>query len=41
MSYVYGVRGTCKQTLLTAALREELYPLPYSEINWNKARWGC
>ncbi|KAI3426296.1 hypothetical protein D9Q98_008669 [Chlorella vulgaris] len=41
MSYVYGVRGTCKQTPLTAALREELYPLPYSEINWNKARNYC
>ncbi|GAB4817280.1 hypothetical protein N2152v2_004326 [Parachlorella kessleri] len=38
MSAVYGMRGTCKLTPLTAALREELYPRPYSSINWNKAR---
>lgn len=38
MSYVYGRRPTFKATALTAALREELYPMPYSEIDWNKAR---
>lgn len=38
MSYVYGRRPTFKATPLTEALREELYPLPYSEIDWNKAR---
>jgi hypothetical protein len=40
MSYVYGVRGTCRATPLTAAIRNELYPLPYSSINWNQARWA-
>lgn len=38
MSYVYGRRPAFKVTPLTEALREELYPMPYSEINWNKAR---
>ncbi|KAL4433229.1 hypothetical protein ABPG77_003277 [Micractinium sp. CCAP 211/92] len=41
MSYVYGRRPTFKATPLTEALREELYPLPYSEIDWNKARNAC
>ena len=38
MSAVYGMRGTCRATPLTAALREELYPRPYASIDWNKAR---
>ncbi|KAF8057901.1 GgCAS1 [Scenedesmus sp. PABB004] len=38
MSYVYGVRGTCKETPLTAAIRGELYPVPYGSIDWNAAR---
>lgn len=38
MSAVYGMRGTCRPTPLTAALREELYPRPYATIDWNKAR---
>jgi hypothetical protein len=38
MSYVYGVRGTMSPTPLTAALREELYPMPYDSIDWNGAR---
>jgi cycloartenol synthase len=38
MSYVYGVRGTCRPTALTQALRQELYPRPYASIDWNKAR---
>jgi cycloartenol synthase len=38
MSYVYGVRGTCAPTPLTAALRDELYPRPYASINWDAAR---
>lgn len=41
MSYVYGVRGTCKPTALTAALREELYVAPYDAIDWNAARNQC
>ena len=38
MSYVYGRRGTCASSPLTEALRQELYPLPYGDIDWNKAR---
>eukprot|EP00775_Hariotina_reticulata_P008841 gene8841-9020_t len=38
MSYVYGIRGTCKETALTAAIRQELYPQPYDSIDWNAAR---
>ena len=41
MSYMYGIRGTCKPTALTAALREELYPMPYESINWDAARNLC
>lgn len=39
MSYMYGLRGTCKPSPLTEALRQELYPMPYDTIDWNKARW--
>lgn len=41
MSYVYGRRGTCKPSALTAALREELYPMPYDSINWDASRNLC
>lgn len=38
MSYVYGVQGTCRETPLTKALRDELYPSAYASIDWNAAR---
>jgi len=38
MSYVYGLRGTCKPSALTEALKEELYPCPYDSIDWDAAR---
>jgi cycloartenol synthase len=38
MSYLYGRRATCRPTALTAALREELYPVPYDSIDWDAAR---
>jgi len=41
MSYVYGKRGTCRETPLTAAIRGELYPQSYSSIDWNAARNQC
>lgn len=41
MSYIYACRGTSKDTTLTAALREELYPCPYDSIDWNAARSQC
>ena len=41
MSYMYGKRGTCKETALTAAIRGELYTQDYSTIDWNAARNQC
>lgn len=41
MSYMYGVRGTCKATPLTESIRQELYPAPYESIDWNAARSLC
>ena len=41
MCYVWGMRGTCKRTALTAAIRDELYPGPYEEIDWDAARNRC
>ncbi|PSC70347.1 Cycloartenol synthase isoform B [Micractinium conductrix] len=41
MSYAYGRRATAPPSPLTEALRQELYPLPYGQINWNKARNAC
>ncbi len=41
MSYVWGMRGTCKRTPLTAAIQEELYPQPYGSIDWDAARNQC
>lgn len=38
MSYIYGLRATCKETALTAAIRAELYPMAYDSIDWNAAR---
>ncbi|GBG74115.1 hypothetical protein CBR_g17826 [Chara braunii] len=38
MCYIYGKRFVTKQTNLILELREELFNVPYSEINWNKAR---
>ncbi|KAH7624092.1 hypothetical protein Ndes2526B_g01344 [Nannochloris sp. 'desiccata'] len=41
MSYVYGRRGRAKPSALIAAIREELYPMPYESINWDQARNLC
>ncbi len=41
MSYVWGMRGTCKRTPLTEAIKGELYVQPYGSINWNAARNQC
>lgn len=41
MCYVYGVRGTCKATALTQALREELFVTDYAKVDWNAARSEC
>ena len=41
MSYMYGKRGTGKETPLTAAIRGELYTQSYDSIDWNAARNQC
>ena len=38
MSYIYGIRGTCKPTELTERIKAELYPCPYESIDWDAAR---
>ena len=38
MSYAYGARATCRETDITRALREELYPVPYETMDWNGTR---
>lgn len=38
MSYIYGKRATGNMTPLVTSIKEELYPMPYDEIDWNSAR---
>ncbi|HEX9508559.1 MAG TPA: prenyltransferase/squalene oxidase repeat-containing protein, partial [Myxococcales bacterium] len=38
MSYFYGRRARIPDSPLLAALREEIYPQPYREVNWRAAR---
>ncbi|XAR63784.1 Lupeol synthase [Bertholletia excelsa] len=41
MSYLYGKRFVGQITKIVQSLRQELYPQPYYEIDWNKARNTC
>uniref|UniRef100_A0A803MET3 Terpene cyclase/mutase family member n=1 Tax=Chenopodium quinoa TaxID=63459 RepID=A0A803MET3_CHEQI len=41
VSYLYGRRFVGPITQLIQSLRTEIYPQPYHEINWNKARNSC
>ncbi|XP_042494329.1 cycloartenol synthase isoform X1 [Macadamia integrifolia] len=41
MSYLYGKRFVGPITPTVLSLRKELYPVPYDEIDWNKARNLC
>jgi hypothetical protein len=41
MSYLYGIRARCHETLLIKELREELYVGPYDEIAWESHRFHC
>ncbi|KAJ8448506.1 hypothetical protein Cgig2_012150 [Carnegiea gigantea] len=41
MSYLYGKRFVGTLTSLVQTLRNELYPQPYEDIDWNKARNTC
>lgn len=38
MSYLYGKKSVGPITGLVRSLRQELYTMPYHEINWAKAR---
>ncbi|XP_047325827.1 beta-amyrin synthase-like [Impatiens glandulifera] len=40
-SYLYGKRFVGTITDVVKSLREELYNIPYRDINWNKARYSC
>ncbi|MCO5606663.1 hypothetical protein L7F22_060852 [Adiantum nelumboides] len=41
MSYVYGKRFTGNITETVLSLRNELFKIPYKDIDWNKARNEC
>ncbi|KAK9002492.1 hypothetical protein V6N11_025168 [Hibiscus sabdariffa] len=41
VSYLYGKRFVGPITPTVLALREELFPIPYLEIDWNRARNAC
>ncbi|KAI7725176.1 hypothetical protein M8C21_009795, partial [Ambrosia artemisiifolia] len=41
MSYLYGRKFHGPITDLVMQLRQEIYPTPYHEINWNKQRHNC
>lgn len=41
MAYLYGKKFVGPITPTILAIREELYSVPYNEIDWNKARDTC
>ncbi|VAI68040.1 unnamed protein product [Triticum turgidum subsp. durum] len=41
MSYLYGKKFVGPITPTILAIREELYSIPYREVDWNKARDTC
>jgi hypothetical protein len=41
MCYAYGKRFVGKETNLVLELREELFSVPYDQVNWNRARNEC
>jgi hypothetical protein len=41
MSYLYGKKFVGPITPTILAIREEVYSVPYHEIDWNKARDTC
>ncbi|KAJ0796840.1 putative terpenoid cyclases/protein prenyltransferase alpha-alpha toroid [Helianthus annuus] len=41
MSYLYGRKFHGPITDLVLQLRQEILPIPYHEINWNKQRHNC
>lgn len=41
MAYLYGKKFVAQITPIIFAIREELYDVPYNEIDWEKARDAC
>ncbi|CAD6205749.1 unnamed protein product [Miscanthus lutarioriparius] len=41
MAYIYGKKFVGPITPTILAIRNEIYNIPYNEINWNKARNSC
>lgn len=41
MAYLYGKRFVGPITPTILSLRDELYDVPYNEIDWEKARRAC
>lgn len=41
MAYIYSKKFVGPITPTILAIRDELYNIPYNEINWNKARGSC
>ncbi|KAJ7523585.1 hypothetical protein O6H91_18G055400 [Diphasiastrum complanatum] len=41
MSYIYGRRYSSPLTKLTSEIRNEIFVVPYKEVNWDSARNDC
>ncbi|KAG8089618.1 hypothetical protein GUJ93_ZPchr0011g28644 [Zizania palustris] len=41
MAYLYGKKFVGPITPIISEIREELYDIPYNEVDWNKARNCC
>jgi achilleol B synthase len=41
MAYLYGKKFVGPLTPTILSLREDLYSIPYEQINWDKARDSC
>lgn len=41
MAYIYGKKFVGPITPTILAIRNEIYNIPYNEINWSKARSSC
>jgi hypothetical protein len=41
MAYLYGKKFVGPTTPTILEMREEIYSIPYHEIDWNKARGTC
>lgn len=41
MAYLYGKKFVGPITPPILSIRDEIYDIPYDEVNWNKARDTC